>query len=66
VCGEASRPVGGGLGLHGHGLRDLYQDLGAEHFTRRNPEQAAKRLIKRLENLGYAIEARPTTAGVSI
>ena len=22
VCGEASRPVGGGLGLHGHGLRD--------------------------------------------
>jgi Domain of unknown function (DUF6431) len=22
VCGQASRPVGGGLGLHGHGLRD--------------------------------------------
>lgn len=22
VCGEASRPTGGGLGLHGHGLRD--------------------------------------------
>ncbi len=22
VCGEASRPVGGGLGLHGHGFRD--------------------------------------------
>lgn len=22
ACGEASRPVGGGLGLHGHGLRD--------------------------------------------
>jgi hypothetical protein len=22
VCGEASRPVGGNLGLHGHGLRD--------------------------------------------
>ncbi len=22
MCGEASRPVGGGLGLHGHGLRD--------------------------------------------
>jgi transposase len=51
-----------------HIIRDrvLYQELGAEHFTRRNPEQAAKRLIKRLENLGYAIEARPTTAGVSI
>jgi hypothetical protein len=22
VCGEASRPIGGDLGLHGHGLRD--------------------------------------------
>lgn len=22
MCGEASRPVGGGLGLYGHGLRD--------------------------------------------
>lgn len=22
MCGEASRPVGGGLGMHGHGLRD--------------------------------------------
>jgi len=51
-----------------HIIRDrvVYQDLGAEHFTKRNPEQAAKRLIKRLESLGYAIEARPTSAGVSI
>lgn len=46
--------------------RVLYRDLGADHFTRRNPEQAAKRLIKRLESLGFAIEARPTTAVVSI
>jgi transposase len=49
-------------------LRDgvTYRDLGGDHFTRRNPEQTAKRLIKRLEGLGFAIEARPTTAFVSI
>ena len=51
-----------------HIIRDrvLYKDLGAEHFTRRNPQQAAKRLVKRLESLGYAVEARPASAGVSI
>lgn len=45
-------------------LRDgvTYRDLGGDHFTRRNPRQTAKRLIKRLESLGFAIEARPTTA----
>jgi transposase len=49
-------------------LRDrvTYRDLGGDHFTRRNPEQTAKRLIKRLEGLGFAIEARPTNALVSI
>jgi transposase len=49
-------------------LRDgvTYRDLGGDHFTRRNPEQTAKRLIKRLETLGFAIEARPKTAFVSI
>ena len=46
--------------------RVIYRDLGADHFTKRNPEHAAKRLIKRLEGLGYAVEARPTPAVVSI
>ena len=46
--------------------RVLYHDLGADHFTRRNPEHAAKRLIKRLEHLGFAVEARPKAAFVSI
>ena len=46
--------------------RVVYQDLGGDHFTKRNPELAAKRLIKRLEGLGFAVEARPTTASVSI
>jgi transposase len=51
-----------------HILRDSvpYKDLGTEHFTRRNKEHAAKRLKKRLEDLGFSVEVRPATAGVSI
>jgi transposase len=49
-------------------IRDgvVYRDLGADHFRKRNPTQTAKRLVKRLEDLGFAVEARPSTAGVSI
>lgn len=43
-----------------------YRDLGPDHFTKRNPAQTAKRLVKRLEDLGFAVEARPTAALVSI
>jgi transposase len=51
-----------------HILRDSvpYKDLGPDHFTRRNKEHAAKRLKKRLEDLGFSVEVRPATAGVSI
>jgi transposase len=51
-----------------HILRDAvpYKDLGPEHFTRRNKEHAAKRLKKRLEDLGFSVEVRPASAGVSI
>jgi transposase len=50
-----------------HILRDAvpYKDLGAEHFNRRNKEYSAKRLQKRLEALGFAVELRPTTTVVS-
>jgi transposase len=50
-----------------HILRDAvpYKDLGPDHFTRRNKEHAAKRLKKRLEDLGFSVEVRPATAGVS-
>lgn len=49
-------------------LRDCvtYRELGSEHFNKRDPEHAAKRLIKRLEHLGFAVEARPTANLVSI
>lgn len=48
-------------------LRDAvpYKDLGSEHFTRRNKEHEVKRLKKRLEGLGFAVEVRPTTTVVS-
>ncbi len=43
-----------------HMLRDgtCYQDLGPEHFTRRNPAKAAARLANRIRNLGYHVENR--------
>jgi transposase len=51
-----------------HILKDrvAYQDLGADHFNKRDKVHVAKRLVKRLEDLGFAVEARPTTAVVSI
>jgi transposase len=51
-----------------HILRDSvpYKDLGPEHFTRRDKKHAARRLQRRLEDLGFAVEIRPTTSGVSI
>jgi len=32
-----------------------YHELGADYFEKRNSELTAKRLIKRLEKLGYQI-----------
>jgi transposase len=51
-----------------HIIRDrvTYRDLGADHFTKRDPEKVAKRLLKRLEGLGFAVEVRPANALVSI
>jgi hypothetical protein len=39
----------------------LYQDLGPEHFERIKVVQT-KRLVKRLQNLGYAVEITPIAA----
>lgn len=43
-----------------HMLRDHrpYRDLGAAHFDQRDKRQVAKRLIKRLGDLGYAVEVK--------
>lgn len=41
-----------------------YRELGADYFDRRRPETTAKRLLKRLENLGYkvSVQASPVAA----
>jgi transposase len=36
-----------------------YRELGGDHFDRLNPERAGKRLIARLERMGYTFQAPP-------
>ena len=36
-----------------------YQDLGADHFARRNPARAAAKLSDQIRNLGFDVEIRP-------
>jgi transposase len=44
-----------------HMLKDgtVYQDLGPDHFDRRSKEVQARRLVRRLADLGYAVELTP-------
>jgi transposase len=48
-----------------HMLKDgtCYEDLGAAHFDRRRPKDQARRLVKRLADLGFSVELKPV-AGV--
>jgi transposase len=36
-----------------------YRDLGADHFDRRDKTKLARRLIRRLHDLGLNVEIRP-------
>lgn len=47
-----------------HMLKDgtFYADLGAAHFDRRRPETQARRLVKRLADLGFSVELKPVAA----
>jgi transposase len=44
-----------------HMLADgtFYQDLGADHFARRNPAREADKLVKRIRSLGFDVDIRP-------
>ena len=44
-----------------HRLKDgtFYNDLGSAHFDRRRPETQARRLLKRLADLGFSVELKP-------
>ena len=41
---------------------ELYKDLGPDHYTRRDPERATRRLIKQLERLGHHVTLQPAAA----
>jgi hypothetical protein len=47
-----------------HMLKDgtMYQDLGRKHFDRRSTDQQKNALVKRLADLGYAVEIKPLAA----
>lgn len=47
-----------------HMLKDgtLYHDLGADHFDHRAKGAATKRLIAKLESLGYHVQITPSAA----
>jgi hypothetical protein len=39
-----------------------YEDLGTAHFDRRRPDAQARRLVKRLADLGFSVQLKPVTA----
>jgi transposase len=47
-----------------HMLKDgtMYHDLGPNHFNRHSADTQKHRLVKRLADLGYAVELKPITA----
>jgi transposase len=47
-----------------HMLKDgtLYHDLGPDHFQRRSNVSHTQRLVRRLQNLGYAVDIKPLEA----
>ena len=47
-----------------HMLKDgtMYHDLGCDHFKRHSTDQQKNRLVKRLSELGYAVELKPLAA----
>ena len=46
---------------HAQGWDDV-PGLGRDHFDRRSADQQKKRLVKRLTDLGYAVEIKPLAA----
>jgi transposase len=47
-----------------HMLKDgtFYNDLGSAHFDRRRPETQARRLVKRLADLGFSVQLKPVAS----
>lgn len=45
--------------------QEAYRDLGGNYFDQRRPEATAKRLVKRLERLGYQVSLQSQVAAVA-
>lgn len=45
--------------------KEPYRELGGNYFDKLRPEATAKRLVKRLERLGYQVSAQPQGAAVA-
>lgn len=45
--------------------KEPYHDLGADYFDKRRPEATAKRLVRRLEQLGYQVSLEQTVAPIT-
>jgi transposase len=50
------------IAYHVIGKREPYRELGAQYFDQQRPETTAKRLVKRLETLGYQVSVQPKDA----
>jgi transposase len=46
--------------------KEPYRDLGADYFDKRRPEATVKRLVKRLEQLGYQVALEQTLAPAAV
>jgi len=42
--------------------QEPYRELGANYFDQQRPEVTTKRLVKRLENLGYQVALQPQSS----
>jgi hypothetical protein len=45
--------------------QEPYRELGGDYFDQRRPEATAKRLVKRLEQLGYSVSIEQQPASVA-
>jgi hypothetical protein len=53
------------IAYHVIGKREPYRELGAQYFDQQRPEATAKRLVKRLETLGYEVSVQSKNTSVA-
>lgn len=45
--------------------KEPYRELGGDYFDKRRPEATAKRLLKRLEQLGFNVTLESSTVSIA-